>query len=172
MRRIILLFFMAWFLSLLPRVHAEAGQGVRVSSKELIDRAQEMDGRPVVFQGEVIGDIMPRRAVAWFNVRDQHQVIGIFAPRELVKDIVYRGNYDYRGDEVEVEGIFFRAAADLGGEFCIVAKNITIIQSGFLTPHPVSPMKRNLAVWLFGLVLCLFAVRAPMIAHLSRRRAS
>jgi hypothetical protein len=125
-----------------------------VSSIELINNAKQYDGKLVVYEGEVIGDIMARGDYAWINVNDGNKAIGIWAPAFLLKDITYTGSYKARGDGVEITGIFRRACPEHGGDLDIHAQAIRKIGAGRTVIERLNIDKRNQAIILSG-VLCL-----------------
>ncbi len=90
-----------------------------VSSSELINKAKEYDGKTVIYEGEVIGDIMSRGEYAWINVNDTKNAIGIWIDKVFTKDIVYTGSYKSKGDWVEITGVFHRACPEHGGDLDI-----------------------------------------------------
>jgi hypothetical protein len=140
-----------------------------VSSTELINSAKLYDGKTVVYEGEVIGDIMARGIpaergrdaasgrCAWVNLNDGQNAIGIWMPEALTKDIRLTGSYKSRGDWIEVTGVFHRACADHGGDLDIHAQAIRKIQSGKAIVERANPAKRNLLVTLLG-ILCLIVI--------------
>jgi len=128
-----------------------------VSSTELINSAKLYDGKTVVYEGEVIGDIMARGRYAWVNLNDGQNAIGIWMPEALTKDIRLTGSYKSRGDWIEVTGVFHRACADHGGDLDIHAQAIRKIQSGKAIVERANPAKRNLLVTLLG-ILCLIVI--------------
>jgi hypothetical protein len=79
-----------------------------ISSNELINNTRQYDGETVVFEGEVIGDVMVRGEYAWININDGKSAIGIWLKKDLAEDILYTGNYKSKGDWVEVTGRGFR----------------------------------------------------------------
>ena len=101
-----------------------------VSSTELINRAKQYDGQEVVYQGEVVGEVMRRGPYAWVNVYDGANAIGIWAGVPLIQDITYAGAYQVRGDMVEVTGIFHRACLEHGGDLDIHAANVILKERG------------------------------------------
>ncbi len=128
-----------------------------ISSVELINNAKSYNNNTVVYKGEVIGDIMLRGEYAWINVNDEKNAIGVWIKKELIKDIIYAGNYKARGDLVEVTGKFNRSCVEHGGDLDIHAQSITKITSGSEIPHLVNKKEINL---IFGLsavivVVCL-----------------
>src|SRR3990170_5454666 len=95
-----------------------------VSSSELIEHPKKYDGKEVIFQGEVVGDVMIRGAYAWISVNDdsyrpakavkKQKLAGynsghsIWIRKEEAQKIVYKGDYKHAGDIVKVSGIFNR----------------------------------------------------------------
>lgn len=123
-----------------------------VSSTELINHAKELDGKTVVYQGEVIGDLMRRGKFAWANIHDGQNAIGIWIASELTNVIAYTGDYKTKGDIVEIKGIFNRACPEHGADLDIHAKELRIIDSGYLKRETIDPLKRNAAFILLGVL--------------------
>ena len=128
-----------------------------VSSRELINNAKAYDGKPVVYQGEAIGEVMPRGAYAWVNLLDTNNAIGIWAPSNLSKDILYLGSYKSKGDVLEVTGIFHRACPEHGGDLDIHAQSLSKINSGRPVSEKLNLSKRDLSLMLLG-ILCLILI--------------
>lgn len=132
---------------------------ILVSSQQLINQDKELDGKNVLFKGEVIGDIMPRGDFVWFNIQEGATAVGIWAPRDMSKVIQLTGDYIHQGDLVEVEGQFFKDDPKLGGEFCIRAASIKIIEPGHKTTHVMNIVKIEIAVILLVGIICLSILR-------------
>ena len=147
----VILVFGSWFLNC-------NGYAETVSSSELITHARQYDGKDIVYKGEVIGDIMPRGDFVWINVQDEANTIGVWAPKELTEAVEQKGDYQHKGDTVEIEGRFFRADPELQGEIGIRAQKIKIIQPGYRIFHVVGPAKVDAAVALSVTALCLGAL--------------
>jgi len=128
-----------------------------ISSSELIKNALDYDGQEVVYEGEVIGDIMVRGEYAWINVRDENYALGIWLDKDLTRDILYTGSYKSQGDRLEISGVFHRACRQHGGDLDIHAKQIRTIIPGSQTLEKVNLAKRNLIFVLSG-VLCLVLI--------------
>lgn len=128
-----------------------------ISSTELIDNAKQYDGKTIVYTGEVIGDIMARKEFAWINVNDGIKAIGIWAGRDLAKEILYTGSYKSRGDVIEVKGVFHRACLEHGGDLDIHAQTLRKIVSGMAVRDRLDIYKRNLVILLLG-ALCLVLI--------------
>ena len=132
-----------------------SAEAALVSSKELLEGAQEYDEKAVFYKGEVIGDIMVRGESAWVNVRDEHGAIGVFCPLELTEKIEHQGNYNFRGDSVSVRGEFHRACSEHGGDSDIHAEKILIVEEGEEISHPLAPGKARASAILPAIVLLL-----------------
>ena len=137
-----------------------------VSSAELINDAKQYDGKSVIYKGEVVGDIMARKEFVWINVNDGVNAIGIWSNKDLVRDIVYTGNYKSRGDEVEVKGVFHRACLEHGGDLDIHAEELRKINSGAFITEKINIAKRNGAFILWGAVGL-----AMILSQLTRKRS-
>jgi hypothetical protein len=125
-----------------------------ISSAELINNAKLYDGKTVTYEGEVIGEVMVRGEYAWINVNDGQNAVGIWVNKNLTQDILYAGNYKFKGDGLEITGIFHRACPEHGGDLDIHAQGLRKIRPGRQTLEKLNLGKRNLALVLLG-VLCL-----------------
>ncbi len=125
-----------------------------ISSADLINNAKQYDGKVVIYEGEVIGDIMERGDYAWINVNDGENAIGIWINTALTKEIAYTGSYKFRGDWVEVTGSFNRACPEHGGDLDIHAQTLRKIEAGRAIRERLNPGKRNFVFVLLG-ILCL-----------------
>jgi len=125
-----------------------------ISSTELINNAKEYDGKTVVYEGEVIGDIMVRGDYAWINVNDNQNAIGIWTDKDLTKYILYTGSHKFKGDWIEVTGVFHRACLEHGGDLDMHAQAVRKVRQGRQIIEKLNMSKRNLAFVLLG-VLCL-----------------
>jgi len=123
-----------------------------ISSTELINNAKQYDGKTVVYEGEVIGDIMRRGDYAWINIYDGKNAIGIWINTSLIKDIAYVGSYKSRGDAVEITGIFHRVCVQHGGDLDIHAQAIRKTISGRPIQERLNTSKRNLVIVLLGVL--------------------
>ena len=161
-RKIIIVFV----LLLMPATGVLAQASAKIDAElpvvliqDLVMRSAMYEGRTVILQGEVIDDIMPRGKFAWINIQGQYNEIGVWLPLELTKRITYKGNYRFKGDRVEVLGVFKHADEEFGGEFCFRAIDLKIIQAGFPSPHQQSPTKKHIVWSLFWFTLCLLLIR-------------
>ena len=131
-----------------------------ISSTELINKAREYDGKRVVYEGEVVGDVMARGDFVWANVNDGENAIGIWLSKELAGEIRFAGSYHATGDRLEITGVFHRACIQHGGDVDIHAQNIRKISPGRSVGEELNTGKRNLTFVLLGvLALVLIFVR-------------
>jgi len=151
-----ILFFLALYVILCTPYPAFSQS---ISSAELINNVKQYDGKLVVYEGEVIGDVMLRGEYAWINVNDGKNAIGIWIKKELIKDVIYTGSYKEKGDLVEITGKFNRSCVEHGGDLDIHAQSITKISSGNKTPHLVNKEEMNLILFLSGIITVVFLLR-------------
>jgi len=121
-----------------------------LSSSELINNAKHYDGKAVIYRGEVIGDVMRRGDFAWANVNDGKNAIGVWMSASFAKEIVFTGNHKFKGDYVEITGVFHRACSQHGGDLDIHALALRKTGQGSLIPEELNHGKINLAVGLSG----------------------
>ncbi|MFU2158178.1 hypothetical protein [Caldisericum sp. AR60] len=130
------------------------------SVADLIFNAQKYDGKTVLIQGEVVGDVMERSDGVWLNVDDKGAVIGVFLPYEIFKQvkITYTGDYKHVGDTILVEGIFHRTWAQHNGEKSIEGTNIRVVTVGREGPLIISKSRLILTIGMFILLFVLIVV--------------
>ena len=137
-----------------------------VSDQDLVERAQELDGQWVTFQGEALGDLMMRGESAWLNVGGAGYAIGVLMPRAEAVKVQILGNYRFNGDTVRVFGVFHRADPAQGGDLDIVASSLEVVKPGAPRPDRRPGNRVYAAAGLSLLALALF-----LAAHLVRRRS-
>jgi hypothetical protein len=123
-----------------------------VSSEELIKHAKDFDGKPVVFRGEAIGDVMVRRENAWINVNDGQNAMGIWLNADIAKDINYTGGFKHAGDILEITGEFHHVCLSHGGDMDIHGQTLKIITPGQSKNITVSAFKKEWALRLLGVL--------------------
>lgn len=125
------------------------------SSTELINNAEQYDGKTVEYEGEAVGEVMRRGAYAWVNINDGANAIGIWLLNSLLSEVNFTGSYKTAGDRLKVKGKFNRACRIHGGDLDIHAEEIIKIKSGELKEHAPPQYKQNLVIYLSGVLLCL-----------------
>lgn len=133
-----------------------------VSSAELIQNAELYDGQEVVYEGEVVGELMRRKDGAWVNISDGKSSIGVWMPTELADVIEYKGSYKTQGDILQVAGQFNRACPMHGGDLDIHAISAQKIKSGWQKQESIIPAKHNLLI-ILTVVLCLVLILKILI---------
>ncbi|MFH1244985.1 MAG: hypothetical protein V1662_00690 [Candidatus Omnitrophota bacterium] len=153
-----------------------------VSITELVSHTQKYDGRTVVIQGEVIGDIINGRAnsvgksvspkdrdYVWLNICEQKNIaIGVLCPNQLAQKIKYKGCYNFTGDQVLVQGVFHRACPAHNSEVDIHAENIAVVGRGSAAVHPVDPRRLILSKNLASLAIVLAIMH--LVYHRQQQR--
>lgn len=129
-----------------------------VSINDLIKDSHAYDQKPIVVEAEVILELLERDDYAWINVNDGSNAIGVYLPIEMVKDLDVFGDYNHIGDQVRIEGIFYRNCDEHGGEIDIHAKSLTIIEQGYKVEHEVSVWKFAIAFISFSLSLIVLLI--------------
>ena len=122
------------------------GKAAEVTTNDLFENWEELDGKEVILIGEAVGDVMDRGDYSWITVNDdyysrealhetgtlvgQNSGIGVWLPTEEAEKISRLGRYGSMGDLVEVRGIFYADDADHGGDFDIQASSLTVLEPG------------------------------------------
>jgi len=127
-----------------------------LSSGELIRNAKEYDGKLIVYSGEVIGDVMLRSEFAWVNINDGENALGAWMSAALTKEIKFTGNYESRGDCLEIVGIFHRACLEHGGDMDIHAQSLRKIGNGRIVQEKLNFDKVSLSLILLGALFLIW----------------
>jgi len=135
------------------------------TSLELINNAKQYDGKTVNYRGEVIGEVMVRGDYAWLHVNDGTIAIGIWAPKAIIRNILYAGDYHKNGDIVEVSGTFHRSCLEHGGDLDIHASEIKKITPGSLVIQPISRKKVYIGVYSLILVLLFYGLKKYFLSR-------
>jgi hypothetical protein len=146
------IFFIIILILLAGQVSADT-----ISSSNLINKSKEYDNKEIVYEGEIIGDIMARGKHAWINLSDGINAIGIWVDRAMLNDIKYTGDFGFKGDIVEVKGVFHRSCLDHGGDLDIHALSIKVVRRGYSYPNRVNNDKVR-AIFILSLTLALLAL--------------
>jgi hypothetical protein len=133
-----------------------------ISSTELITNPKEYDGKEIVYEGEVIGEVMPRRQGVWVNVNDGDNSLGVWMSPQQARVIDYKGSYKTKGDILRIKGIFHYACPEHGGDLDIHANSVQNIKSGWQIQERMIPAKRSLLIILI-VILCLILILRILI---------
>jgi len=138
-----------------------------LSSSELINNAKEYDGKLIAYSGEVIGDVMLRQEFAWVNINDGQNALGCWITAAMAKEIKFTGNYKFRGDRLEVIGIFHRTCLEHGGDLDIHARALVKIIDGRIVNENLNSDKLNLSLILLGALFLIWILM--LFKHKSKR---
>ena len=116
-----------WVIGWCPLIGAQT-----ISSTELIQDGKAYDAKEIVYQGEVIGEVMKRKDGVWVNIYDKQNSIGVWMTPESASIIEYAGSYKAKGDILRVRGIFNYNCPLHGGDLDIHASSLQKIKSGYL----------------------------------------
>jgi hypothetical protein len=116
------------------------------ASSELIGWAKHYDGKKIVFEGEIIGDIMVRGSKAWINIHDGANGIGVWMDAGLLSNRLRAGSYTAKGSWVSVAGVFSRSCPEHGGDLDIHADSLNILHDGSSIPERVNLQKSGRAL--------------------------
>ncbi|MBU3191794.1 hypothetical protein K9O30_20030 [Clostridium bowmanii] len=122
---------------------------------DLIENSKSIDKDKIILKGEAIGEAMNRGKYSWVNISDGNTAMGIWLESEQEKSIKNLGKYGYKGDTVEVVGIFNRACIEHGGDMDVHALSIKVIDVGGKVIIPISKNKKNIAILLTLITLAL-----------------
>lgn len=128
---------------------------------DLIERIPEYNGKTVVFRGEAIGDKMPRKGGVWVNVSDgPNSSIGVWCSPKDAQMIHTLGDYNHKGDVVEIVCVFHRACPEHVGEIDLHATTYRVVKQGSPVEHPITSSRLLLAI-----ALALLAIFLKMICQ-------
>ncbi len=151
-------------------------EGDRISIRDLIENLEHYDGKVVVIEGEVVGDVMRRRGGAWITVNDDPYSersleeggefagvtnigIGVWIGLDMAEQIQVTGGYKSKGDRVRVVGVFHRVCREHGGDTDIHAVSLEVLEKGRPIRHALHWWKLLLAAFLSGVALILWRWR-------------
>ena len=153
MKKNFILIFIVLFLALSLQAIVFAQS---LASRELINHAQEYDGKIVTYSGEVIGDVMVRGDFAWVNISDGDNALGVWMSAALAKEIKFTGNYKSRGDNLEIAGVFHRACLEHGGDLDIHAQSLRKLGNGRTVKEKLNFDKVSLSLILLGALFLIW----------------
>jgi hypothetical protein len=110
----------------------------RIAFLDAVERARELDGALVEYEGEAIGEAMARGMHVWVNLGDSNGALGLWIPAgELPADLSF-GSWRETGDSLLVRGLFHRACPEHGGDLDIHVSSLEVTSRGGPRRHPAS----------------------------------
>ncbi len=132
---------------------------------DLVNESLSLDHQTVVIEAEVIGEVLERGDMAWINVNDGTNAIGVYLTLEQTTSLQTFGDYGHTGDTVLITGIFERSCIEHGGEMDIHAIEIIITRQGETRIHTISSMKFVLFLMLFSSAMMLLYFKRNLFIH-------
>ncbi|MFH1519822.1 MAG: hypothetical protein ABIE75_04535 [Candidatus Omnitrophota bacterium] len=114
---------------------------------------QEFSGQSITIEGEVVGEPLKDSQGVWINIVSGSKQIGVFSSDKNIVDLItYWGSYRYRGDYLQIKGVFYKDCpvhqiSDLHLEV------LRVVQEGQRREFTVSAQKKRLAMILS--IICL-----------------
>lgn len=142
-----------------------------------------LDGRRVVFVGEVVGDVLRRQGGAWVQLNDDAYALdvgplgahrdrrgfssglAVWLPDGLHETLGPPGRHGRRGAVVLVEGILLRADPDDGGGMSVRAETSTVLAEPVATAAPL-----DVPLIVAAAIASLIAAAAGLWARIRVRR--
>jgi hypothetical protein len=129
-----------------------------LTSAEIIENADILDGYLITLRGEVISEPLERKDFCWINVYDNENYIsiGVMTTIEMISEIEFWGSHRTTGDTVDIEGTVFRADPSADGELDMHAENISIV-------HDIPAGPRNIDIPFWKLLLAIILTLLMLI---------
>jgi len=125
------------------------------SLEEVLSDPKAYDGKRVVIEAEVVGEVLGNGQGEWINILDKGYNIGVFSSldsEDIFSTIKHWGSYKEKGDTVKVEGVFYKDCPQHQTS-AIHVDQLKIVRKGFREKEIVSFDKKRMAMWLF--IICL-----------------
>lgn len=155
----------------------------RVSSTAVVECPDIFDGQPVVYVGEVVGDILRRDGGAWVLVNDddyaleagpaassgrlfgQNSGLSVWLPDPMVDQLTRAGGPGVRGDVIQVAGTIRRVDPADGGGLTLRARSLRVVAEAQAADTPLHRGQLVLALGLVAIVGALFLVERRVAAE-------
>ncbi len=104
----------------------------KIKIRELYENGEKYNGKVVIVEGEVIGDLMGKGEERWINVKDEFEdfVIGVVISKNDAVKIENFGKYRTKGDVIRIFGIYNINCSKHYGDRDIHAFKIDVIKKG------------------------------------------
>jgi hypothetical protein len=147
-------------------IRSELRPGERISSTQIDACPQAFDGLRILFAGEAIGDLLPRRGGAWLQVNDDAYALevgplgrhddrrgfnlglSVWLPDGLHEQVEGLGGPDRRGDVLLLEGELLRADPADGGGTTLRADRLTVVAPSVELAEPLHVLQAVVAAVL------------------------
>ena len=123
------------------------------SLEEILSNPKDYDGKSVIVEAEVVGEVLGNDQGGWINILEQGYNIGIFSSsKDMFFPIKHWGSYKEKGDIIRIEGVFYEDCLQHNISD-IHLESLKIISPGFRKEDIVSSNKKKIAIGLF--IICL-----------------
>ena len=140
--------------ALAPEPNKDQVHSVRL--EDLLSSRQDLDGQLVSFSGEAIGDLIKADSKhTWVMLEDQGYGLSVLMRNEDADKIEHLGKYGVRGSILQVVGVYHIADPDQAGELDVVARSVSLVESGYSYEEPVHWWKLILGLIFLGAALGL-----------------
>ena len=140
--------------ALAPEPNKDQVHSVRL--EDLLSARQDLDGQLVSFSGEAIGDLIKADSKhTWVMLEDQGYGLSVLMRNEDADKIEHLGKYGVRGSILQVVGVYHIADPDQAGELDVVARSVSLVESGYSYEEPVHWWKLILGLIFLGAALGL-----------------
>lgn len=112
-----------------------------VSVAQLVEESAKNDGKEVIIEGELIGDLMARGDHLWLSLLDKGTAVGVWVEKGKLPSIHFLGAYGVQGDTVRITGIMHRACPEHGGDLDIHTEAVELLKQGGRVSHPVNQLR-------------------------------
>ena len=145
-------FFLLLFILAISLYPAE-----KVKIRELYENGEKYNGKAVIVEGEVIGDLMGKGEERWINIKDEFEdfAIGVVISKKEIEKIENFGRYRIKGDVIKVHGIYNINCIKHYGERDIHALNIEVIKKGEKYKEEVNIKKIYLSFLLLSITVLI-----------------
>ena len=97
---------------------------------DLVEKGKKLDKKEISVSGEAVGDKMKRGSYSWININDGTNSMGVWMDNKEADRVKNLGNYQHKGDKIQITGSFNRACAVHGGDMDIHAQSLRVIEKG------------------------------------------
>lgn len=139
-----------------------------VKINDLIEEAKTLDGQTVTIIAEAIGEKMVRSEGTWINVNDGTNAIGVWMTSAEADKVTSYGNYEQKGDTLEITGTYRRACKEHGGEPDIHLTSMKVVVKGHAVEEDVSLVKIAFSVIFGGMCLLLLIFYTNQTKYINR----
>jgi hypothetical protein len=123
----------------------------------LTNAGQQLEGQTVIFDGEVVGDIInAENGFKWLLVQDGQASISVLVSSSDAERITHLGRYNQTGTLIEVQGRFETDCAEHDGLTDVHATKISIISAGETHEGAFNPRELQIGALLIIIGACLY----------------